>query len=42
MQFGKFAVNAGVRAEKWEHVATTGENIFTFDWDIRAAPQRDL
>ncbi len=33
MQFGRFAVNAGVRAEKWEHVATTGENIFTFDWE---------
>jgi hypothetical protein len=33
IQFGRFAVNAGVRAEKWEHVATTGENIFTFDWE---------
>jgi hypothetical protein len=33
MQFGRFAVNAGVRAEKWEHLATTGENIFTFDWE---------
>ncbi|HEX7832771.1 MAG TPA: TonB-dependent receptor, partial [Thermoanaerobaculia bacterium] len=33
MTFGKFVVNAGVRAEKWEHLATTGENIFTFDWE---------
>jgi hypothetical protein len=33
MQFGRFAVNAGVRAERWEHIATTGENIFTFDWE---------
>ena len=33
IQFGRFAVNAGVRAEKWEHIATTGENIFTFDWE---------
>lgn len=33
IQFGRFAINAGVRAEKWEHFATTGENIFTFDWE---------
>jgi hypothetical protein len=32
-QNGKWSVNAGVRAEKWEHFATTGENIFTFDTD---------
>lgn len=32
IQLGKFAVNLGVRAEQWEHLATTGENIFTFDW----------
>lgn len=32
VQLGKFAVNLGVRAERWEHLATTGENIFTFDW----------
>lgn len=31
-QMGKWAVNLGVRAERWEHFATTGENIFTFDW----------
>lgn len=33
IQLGKFAVNAGIRAERWEHLATTGENIFTFDWE---------
>ena len=32
IQWGKFAVNLGVRAEQWEHLATTGENIYTFDW----------
>ncbi len=32
-QFGRWSVNLGVRAEKWEHFATTGENIYTFDWD---------
>lgn len=33
-QYNKWSVNAGVRAEEWEHVATTGENIFTFDWEV--------
>ena len=33
IQLGRWAINAGVRAEKWEHIATTGENIFTFDWE---------
>ena len=27
-------VGLGLRAEKWEHFASTGEQIFTFDWDI--------
>ncbi|MBC3767784.1 TonB-dependent receptor [Neptunicella marina] len=27
-------VNVGIRAEKWDHIASTGEKIFTFDWDI--------
>jgi hypothetical protein len=40
MQFGKLAVNLGVRAEQWEHLATTGENIFTFDWTY--APRLSL
>jgi hypothetical protein len=31
-QLGKWAVNLGLRSERWEHLATTGENIFTFDW----------
>ncbi|MDQ3281758.1 MAG: TonB-dependent receptor [Acidobacteriota bacterium] len=31
-QYKRMAVNLGVRAEQWEHLATTGENIFTFDW----------
>lgn len=29
-----FTFNVGVRAEEWAHVATTGEEIFTFDWEI--------
>jgi hypothetical protein len=33
-QFGRTTVNAGLRAERWEHFATTGENIFTFDWEF--------
>jgi Carboxypeptidase regulatory-like domain len=40
IQFGKFALNLGVRAEQWEHLATTGENIFTFDWTY--APRLSL
>lgn len=32
IQFGQFAFNLGVRGEKWEHFATDGSNIFTFDW----------
>ena len=31
-QWGRFALNLGVRAEEWKHAATTGENIYTFDW----------
>tara|TARA_R110002167_G_scaffold26720_9_gene91852 strand:- start:1130 stop:4075 length:2946 start_codon:yes stop_codon:yes gene_type:complete len=27
-------LNIGFRAEKWEHLASTGANIFTFDWDV--------
>ncbi|MEP1446028.1 MAG: TonB-dependent receptor [Paraglaciecola sp.] len=27
-------LNIGFRAEKWEHIASTGATIFTFDWDI--------
>ncbi|MFN2443876.1 MAG: carboxypeptidase regulatory-like domain-containing protein [Thermoanaerobaculia bacterium] len=31
---GRLAVNLGVRAEEWVHTATTGEEIFTFDWEF--------
>jgi hypothetical protein len=34
VQAGRWTVNFGVRAERWEHFATTGENIYKFDWDI--------
>ncbi|HEX2139999.1 MAG TPA: TonB-dependent receptor [Woeseiaceae bacterium] len=29
-----WTVNAGIRAEKWEHFATDGSKIFTFDYEI--------
>ena len=32
IQWGSWAFNLGVRTEQWEHLATTGENIYTFDW----------
>ncbi len=32
--FNRLTLNAGIRTERWEHFATTGENIFTFDWAI--------
>jgi hypothetical protein len=28
----RWTFNVGVRTEQWQHFATTGENIFTFDW----------
>ena len=34
MSFGRFTFNAGVRGEQWKHFATTGANIFTFDWEF--------
>jgi len=30
----QLTVNAGLRAEKWEHFASDGSKIATFDWDI--------
>jgi Carboxypeptidase regulatory-like domain len=39
-QFGRFTANVGLRAEQWKHFATTGENIFTFDWNF--APRLSL
>jgi hypothetical protein len=32
--FGRLTLNLGLRSERWEHFATTGENIFTFDWEF--------
>lgn len=32
--YDKWTVNLGVRAEQWEHYATTGDKIFTFDWEF--------
>src|SRR5690606_15187397 len=29
-----WTVNAGIRAETWDHVATDGTKVFTFDYDI--------
>jgi hypothetical protein len=34
MTFNRFTFNVGVRAERWEHFATTGENIYTFPWEF--------
>jgi hypothetical protein len=30
--FGNFVFNVGLRAERYEHQATTGETIYTFPW----------
>jgi len=30
--FNRLTLNVGVRTERWEHFATTGENIYTFPW----------
>ncbi len=32
--YNQLTINAGLRAEQWEHYATDGSKIFTFDWDI--------
>ncbi|HYO76884.1 MAG TPA: TonB-dependent receptor, partial [Thermoanaerobaculia bacterium] len=32
IQWSNWAFNLGVRAERFEHFATTGENIYSFDW----------
>lgn len=32
MTFNRLTLNLGLRTERWEHFATTGENIYTFDW----------
>lgn len=28
----RLTLNVGIRGERWDHFATTGDNIFTFDW----------
>jgi hypothetical protein len=30
----RLTLNLGVRTERWEHFATTGENIYTFSWEF--------
>ncbi|MPZ21095.1 MAG: TonB-dependent receptor [Luteitalea sp.] len=34
IELGQLSLNVGLRTERWEHFATTGENIFTFDWEF--------
>jgi hypothetical protein len=29
----RLTLNLGLRMEQWKHFATTGDNIFTFDWE---------
>jgi hypothetical protein len=30
----QWTINAGFRTEQWSHYASTGEKVYTFDWDI--------
>lgn len=30
----RWTVNAGLRSERWEHFASDGSKIFTFDWEV--------
>ena len=32
--YDNWTVNAGVRAEEWTHIASNGEELFTFDWSV--------
>jgi hypothetical protein len=32
--FNRLTLNLGLRAERWDHYATTGENIYTFPWEF--------
>lgn len=34
ISFNRWTFGLGLRTERWEHFATTGENIFTFDWEF--------
>jgi hypothetical protein len=32
--YDRLTLNVGLRGERWEHFATTGENIYTFPWEF--------
>lgn len=32
--FNRLTLNLGLRTERWEHFATTGDNIYTFPWEF--------
>ena len=32
--YNRLTFNVGLRAEQWKHFASTGEEIFTFDWAV--------
>ena len=32
--FNRLTLGLGLRTERWQHFATTGENIFTFEWEF--------
>ena len=32
--FNRLTLNVGLRTERWEHFATTGDNIYTFPWEL--------
>jgi hypothetical protein len=34
LRFDRWTFNLGLRAERWEHIATTGEDIYTFPWEF--------
>ena len=34
ISLGRLSLNVGLRAEQWKHFATTGEDIYTFDWAL--------
>ncbi len=34
ISLNRLTLNLGIRSERWEHFATTGENIYTFPWEF--------
>lgn len=34
ISLNRLTLNLGVRTERWEHFATTGDNIYTFPWEF--------